>query len=96
MQRSGGFRRKTRYKLQRAYGERGTYHIRDHFQVFQLGDRVLLKAQPAYQNGMYFPRYHGKTGTIVSKQGDCYKLTIWDENKQKALIVHPVHLRKQL
>ena len=44
---------------------------------------------------MYFPRFHGKIGTVVSQKGRCYTVKIKDGNAEKTLIVHPVHLRKQ-
>lgn len=64
-------------------------------QTFKTGDKVLLKAEPAYQKAMYFPRFHGKTGTIKKKQGSCYIIKIKDQKKEKELIVHPIHLRKR-
>lgn len=95
MQRSGGFRRKTRHKLAKKKSEKGKLSIRKFTQSFKIGERVLLKAEPAYQKAMYFPRFHGKTGTVLKKQGNCYIVKIKDLNKEKELIIHPVHLRKR-
>lgn len=95
MQRSGGFRRKTRHKLKKKKSEKGKISIRKFAQSFKTGDKVLLKAEPAYQNGMYFPRFHGKTGIVQKKQGDCYIIKIKDIKKEKELIIHPVHLIKR-
>jgi len=47
-------------------------------QSFKIGDKVLLKAEPAYQKAMYFPRYHGKIGIVQGKQGKCYIIKIKD------------------
>jgi large subunit ribosomal protein L21e len=93
--RIGGFRRKTREKLKKPRREKGKLSIRNFLQNFSEGDKVQLVAEPAYQKGMYFPRFHGKTGVVKGKSGECYNVAITDEKKQKTLIVHPVHLRKK-
>lgn len=90
--RIGGFRRKTRNKLKKY--ERGKISIKKYLQKLSIGDKVCLMAEPAIQHGMYYPRFHGKHGTITGKQGACYLVKIKDKNKEKSLIVHPVHLEK--
>lgn len=92
--RIGGFRRKTRSKLRKA--ERGKISIKKYLQKLALGDKVCLKAEPAIQHGMYYPRFHGKHGTVVGKQGKCYVVKIRDKTKEKSLIVHPIHLEKAI
>jgi large subunit ribosomal protein L21e len=94
VQRVGGFRRKTRYKLSKNHREKGKISLTKYFQEFNVGDRVKLLAEPAIQTGMYFPRFHGLVGTVENKKGHCYNIIIKDKNKQKCLIVHPVHLTK--
>lgn len=93
-QRIGRFRRKTRSKLKKSYKDKGKISISNYLQTFNLNEKVLLKAEPAVQKGMYFPRFHGKIGTIKGKQGNCYEVEIKDFKKTKTLIVHPIHLRK--
>lgn len=92
--RTGGFRRKTRNKLKKASRKKGKISIKNYFQQFKTGQKVLLKAEPAVQTGMYFPRFHAKTGIVKGKKGSCYEISIKDGGKEKTLIVHPVHLRK--
>ena len=92
--RIGGMRRKTRFKLQRPKSEKGKISIRQYFQEFDPKDRVVLKANPALQTGMYYPRFHGKVGSIKGKKGRCYEVMIKDGKKEKTLIVHPLHLRR--
>jgi len=92
--RVGGLRRKTRHKLSKSIREKSKLSLTRYFQTFDIGDRVVLKAEPSIQTGMYMPRFHGKTGVIVSKAGRCYNIKIQDFNKEKVLIVHPVHLKK--
>jgi len=92
--RIGGFRRKTRHKLMKKAKYKGKISLRGYFQIFKVGDKVLLKADTAVHKGMYNPKYHSKSGKILGKRGNCYKLEIKDKNKIKTLIVHPVHLRR--
>ena len=93
VQRAGGFRRKTRSKLSKHKSEKGKISIRKFFHEYKEGDKVYLKAEPAYQKGMYYPRFHGKAGTVETKRGDCYEVLINDKNKEKLLIIHPIHLK---
>lgn len=93
-QRIGSFRRKTRQKLSKLKRQKGKISISSYFKELKMGDKVVLKAEPAVQKGMYFPRHHGKIGTVTGKQGSCYIVTIYDKNKQKTIIVHPVHLKR--
>ena len=93
-QRIGRFRRKTRSKLKKGIKEKGKISISNYLNDFKENERVLLKAEPAVQDGMYFPRFHGKTGIIVGKEGSCYKILIKDFKKEKIVVVHPIHLRR--
>ncbi len=92
--RIGGLRRKTRHKLAKKAKDKGKISLRTYFQSFRVGDKVLLQAESAVHKGMYNPRYHSKSGTVIGKRGSCYKLEIRDKGKNKTLIVHPVHLRR--
>jgi len=94
VQRIGGFRRKTRYKLSKPRRSRGKISVKKFFQSFEKGDKVVLSAEPAVQKGMYFPRFHGKTGIIKKKIGSCYKVLIKDGKKEKIPLIHPIHLKK--
>lgn len=64
------------------------------FQVLSVGDRVVLVAEPSHHASLYHERFHGHAGAIEGMRGECYKVRIRDGNKEKMLIVHPVHLRK--
>jgi large subunit ribosomal protein L21e len=92
--RKGGFRRRTRYKFKKPIRASGKLNQRRFFQKLEAGDKVQLTAEPAYQKGMYYPRYHGVVGVVKSKKGTCYNVSIMDHNKEKVLIIHPVHLKK--
>ncbi len=91
--RVGGFRRNTRYKLRKNVRARGKISLRSYLQSFNVGDKVQLKAEPARQKGMYFPRFYGKVGTVSKIVGTCYEVQIKDFTKAKTVVVHPVHLK---
>ena len=92
VKRIGGLRRKTRGKFKRNFFEAGKFSVSKFFQSFSEGDKVVLKANPAYQRGMYYRRFHGKTGTVVGTSGRCYLVALKDHAREKRFIVHPVHL----
>lgn len=92
--RTGGYRRKTRGIFRKNIKSRGKISIRKYFQEFKPGDKVILKAEPAVQTGMYFRRFHGKVGEVSGMKGECYIVKIKDLNKKKELIIHPIHLKR--
>jgi large subunit ribosomal protein L21e len=94
MHKVGGARRKTRNKLMKDTRDKGKIRIRDFVQKLDLGAKVVLLGEPAYQNGFYHRRFHGRTATVTGKQGDCYKVELRDGGTMKTFIVHPVHLKK--
>ena len=94
VKRIGGMRRKTRYKLTKEICDRGKVSLTRYLQSFTKGDRVYLAAEPSIQKGMYYPRFMGKSGIVMGKRGKCYEVKIKDFNKEKMLIVHPVHLKR--
>ena len=93
VKRIGGFRRKTRFKLQKDKRRRGKVSISKVLQEFEIGQKVQLVAEPSIQKGLYFPRFHGKHGVVIGKRGNAYLVEIKDFNKKKTLIVAPVHLK---
>ena len=92
--RIGTARRKTRQKMTKNPQKRGKFSLRNYLQEFKIGDKVILKLEPAVQKGMYFPRFHGLQGTIAAKKGRCYEVGIKDIKKEKIVIVHPIHLKR--
>lgn len=94
VKRIGSSMRKSRQKLSKNIREKSKVRISSFLQTFDNGDKVVLKVEPAYQKGQYFLRFHGKIGTIGSRTGTCYEVKIKDINKEKTLIVHPIHLKK--
>ncbi|MBS3121276.1 50S ribosomal protein L21e [Candidatus Woesearchaeota archaeon] len=92
--RIGGARRKTRHIFMKSYKKKGKLSLTKYFQSFEVKDRVKLMTESSVQNGMYNRRFHGKMGNIIGKRGECYKVELYDGEKRKVLIVHPVHLTK--
>jgi len=95
MKKTGGLRRKTRSLFKKHRKDKGKLSLRNYLQTFEKGSRVKLSVEPAVQKGMYHPRFYGKTGIVKAKKGKCYEILITDGGKQKTLIVHPVHLKRE-
>jgi large subunit ribosomal protein L21e len=93
VQRIGGFRRKTRHKLKKDIRSKGKTSLSRFLQDLNIGDRVCLKADSSYQKGMYFPRFHGKIGVVKAKKGRYYEVLVKDQNKEKTLLLHPLHFK---
>ncbi|MDO8556440.1 MAG: 50S ribosomal protein L21e [Nanoarchaeota archaeon] len=94
VRRTGGSRRKTRAKFRKNFRTKGKISIRRFLQSFKAGDNVVLKAEPGYNHTIYKGRFHGQRGIIQAKRGFCYEVMICDGNKEKMLVVHPIHLKR--
>lgn len=92
--RIGTKQRKTRQKYSQTIREKGKIPLSKYFQEFELGESVGLKTHPGVQKGRVFRRFHGFTGKVTGKKGECYEVTIKDGGKIKQLFVHPIHLIK--
>ena len=92
VQRIGGSRRKTRYKLQKEQRKKGKVNIRQALKDYSEGDRVSLAANSTVHKGMHPARYNGLTGVIKRRQGACYVVEVLDGSKKKEFVVHPAHL----
>lgn len=92
--RTGSTRRKARKRLTKTRRTKGKISLTKYFAVFKPDEKVVLKAEPAVQKGMYHIRFHGKVGTVKGKQGRCYQVQIKDGSKKKVLIINPVHLQR--
>jgi len=91
--RIGGYRRKSRGIFRKNYKNKGKISLSKFFKEFKEGDKVVLQAEPAVQKGIYFQRYHGKSGLILGKKGSCYEVLIKDKNRGKRLVIPPIHLK---
>ena len=92
--RTGTAVRKTRHLKKKHVRKKGKLSITQYFQEFNPGDKVVLVYEPSVHEGLYHRRFYGKVGQVIAKQGKCYVVKINDFNREKKLIVHPVHLKK--
>ncbi|MBS3107452.1 50S ribosomal protein L21e [Candidatus Woesearchaeota archaeon] len=92
--RLGGMRRKTRALMRKNVRAKGKISIKNYLQKFQTGEKVYLIADSSVHEGMFFPRYHNKSGEVIGKKGTCYEVMIHDGSVKKIMIVHPVHLKR--
>jgi large subunit ribosomal protein L21e len=65
--------------------------VSDMVRTFTVGSKVLISVKPI-REGMPAPRYHGKHGSILAKQGSAYIVEVKDGNALKRLVVSPLHL----
>ena len=92
VKRVGGSRRKTRHLYSVSKKMKGKLAVSEFVKKLQMGEKVQLVAQPSITKGIYFRRFHGRTGVVTGMQGNCYKVQIHDGGKEKTLIIAPVHL----
>ena len=92
---SNGPQKATRGKLSNAPRDRGTSPPQRAIQEFETGSRVHLKIDPSVQEGRFHPRFDGRTGTVIGKQGRAFKVEIVDGRKPKTLIVRAAHMSAQ-
>ena len=66
--------------------------ITDLLRKFEVGDKVhvVIRSSGRFQH----PRFHGKTGTVLAKQGRTYVVEIHDGSLAKKLFLAPEHLKK--
>lgn len=93
MARIGGSRRKKSGIFTKTHKQKGKISHREFLKQLNVGDKVALKLEPAVQSATYLPRFHGKIGTVIGKEGTCYQVEIRDGNKQKLIVTHPIHLK---
>lgn len=90
----GSQRRKARNRLKKTIRTRGKVSLTKYFAKFDVGEGVILNAEPSVLRGMYAMRFHGRMCKVTGRQGECCVLQMKDGSKLKKLIVHPVHLKR--
>ncbi|MDP8002747.1 MAG: 50S ribosomal protein L21e [Caldisphaera sp.] len=89
-----GYRSKTRNLLRKHVREKGGVpRLSKALYPYQVGDKVTIKIDSSFHDGMPHRRFHGLTGTIVDKRGKAYVVKVNLGNKEKTLITYAVHLR---
>ena len=94
VKRSKGLRSKSRQILRKRPRDRGFTTITKSLQQFESGESVNIVIDSAIHKGMPHIRYHGYTGKVIEKQGNCFKVSIKDRKKDKTLVIRPEHLRR--
>ncbi|RLE45185.1 50S ribosomal protein L21e [Candidatus Woesearchaeota archaeon] len=94
VKRKGGPRAGSRRVFKKHFRKKGKISLSRYFAQFKEGEKAVLNAEPAIQNGIYHAKFHGLIGTIIGQSGESYKIKIRDGRKEKTLYVHPVHLKK--
>ena len=92
---SNGPREATRNKLRNNPRERGTSPPQQSVESYESGERVHLDLDPSVQDGQFHPRFNGRTGTVISEQGNAFRVEIVDGNVTKTVIAAPAHLQRQ-
>jgi large subunit ribosomal protein L21e len=92
---SNGPRKATRNKLKNKPRERGASPPQRSVEQYENGENVHLKIDPSVPKGQFHPRFIGRTGTVVGKQGQAFKVEIEDGSVTKTLIAAPAHLQRQ-
>merc|ERR1712066_438046 len=61
-----GYRRGTRDMFSMAYKRKGVEHLSTYLTTYKVGDIVDVKGNGAFQKGMPYKYYHGKTGRVFN------------------------------
>jgi large subunit ribosomal protein L21e len=72
---------------------RGKISFTRYFQEFKAGDSVAVVREHSVPLG-YSHRVQGRTGKVISKQGDAYEVIINDLDKPKKYFIRPIHLKR--
>lgn len=90
MKGSKGYRKKSR-GIKVAPRDRGKVHIKRYMKDFNESDMVGIDIDAAFQS-IPHPRFQGRSGRIVGKQGRAYFVEIFDGSMKKTILVNPEHL----
>ena len=85
---SYGKKRGTRQKLRL----KEVITLSNYLEKFSEGEKVHIKLSK--NKNLPHPRFHGRTGTIISERGRAYVVEIKDKASTKHIIVRSEHLRK--
>ena len=83
-----------RNKLLRKPRDKGKVSIVKQLKKFEVGDNVMVKVEPMIKKNLIHRRFLNKSGVIVEKRGNAYRVRVNDSNKKKDVLVKPVHLIK--
>ncbi len=87
-----GKRAKTRSLYRRNVRAKTT--INEIVKSVKIGDTVQIKTNSSRHEGLPHKRTYGKTGKIVSFQGNAPVVELYDGNKKKKIITDRVHVKQ--
>ena len=88
---SKGTRHGSRDKLKK--GLREKFKPETYIQGFKPGDKVIIKINQSSRKGMPHPRFKGKIGTVVERQGASYVISVIYGRAKKEIQTRPEHLK---
>jgi large subunit ribosomal protein L21e len=94
VKRTGGSRRKSRYRMKRARNLKGKLSLNKFLAEYNPGDKVVIRPDSIVQKALPDPKYVGKTGVVKARKGSCYEVAINDLGKDKILVIHPYHIKR--
>ncbi|PIU62322.1 50S ribosomal protein L21e [archaeon CG_4_10_14_0_2_um_filter_Archaea_38_6] len=89
-----GPQQNTRDKLKKKTGTKGKISVVKYLQEFKVGDNVLINVEPGFKKNLIHRRFMKKSGIVVEKRGEAYRVRVKDLNKEKDVFVLPVHLKR--
>ena len=89
---SKGFLSRSRRLLRKKPRERGKTGLSRILHEFKPGEKVVIKIDSSFQNGMPHRRYQGKVGVTTCKRGRAYVVNVTQGKTIKEIIVLPEHL----
>ncbi|MCX6746751.1 MAG: 50S ribosomal protein L21e [Candidatus Pacearchaeota archaeon] len=72
---------------------RGKLQLSRYFQELDRGDIVAISREFAVSTSVP-KRFQGITGKVESSRGKAYIVKIKDGNKEKRILIEPIHLKK--
>ena len=86
---SNGKRAKTRHSH---HNKGGKITVNKLLQQIPVGSQVDIRINGSVHSGMPFRRYQGMTGTVISKQGSAYFVSVSKLGKMMKVLAGPAHL----
>jgi len=92
VRKSKGYRSGTRRLFTKEPRERGKMKLSRLLYEYQPGSQVVVQIDSSVHKGMPHRRYHGRVGTVLSKRGRSYVISVSQGDALKEIIVRPEHL----
>ncbi len=93
MRHSSGLRAGTRQVLKKKPRQRGMFPLSKIMYQYRIGEKIIIDIEPSVHKGMPHPRFNGRIGEVIGRQGRAYIVKIKDGKKFKQIIARAEHLR---